>query len=101
MSLTVDAPVAVLAMALITLLTRCAGMVVMAWTPLSPRIERFLEAVSGSVLVALVAPAALSGGPAAQAAVLAAIAIMRFSRIAALAMVSGVLAAVAIRAAAG
>ena len=94
----VDTTTAVIAMALTTYATRIAGPVIMAWVPFSANVERFLEAVSGSVLVALIAPLALAGGVAAQGAVVAAVLAMFVQKNAAVAMVSGVVAAVAIRA---
>lgn len=58
----------IVAMALITYGTRVAGLWVMAFIPLTPRIEATLRALSGSVLVALVVPAAINGGNAYVAA---------------------------------
>ncbi len=48
-------------MTLATLCTRVGGVVLMSIVPMGPRVQRFLKALSGSVLVALVAPAMLSG----------------------------------------
>ncbi len=55
------AVVAILGMALVTYLSRVAGLWIMAFVPVSGRVERALKALSGSVLVALVVPAALAG----------------------------------------
>ena len=49
-------------MALVTLATRWGGVFVMAYVPIGPRVRRFIAAMSGSVLVAVLAPlAALPG----------------------------------------
>ena len=63
--------VVVLLMALVTLATRWGGVFVMSFVPISPPVERFIKAMSASVLVALLAPLFLTGGPATQAAMLA------------------------------
>lgn len=42
-------------MALVTALVRLAGPLIMRYVPLSPRVERFLEAMSVSVMAAIVA----------------------------------------------
>ncbi|GAJ76776.1 putative transmembrane protein [Vibrio sp. JCM 18905] len=47
----------IIAMALVTLITRWGGGVyVMSFIPISERVQRFITAMSGSVLVALLAP---------------------------------------------
>ena len=46
----------VLVMALVTLATRWGGVFVMAFVPISDRARQFITAMSGSVLVAIVAP---------------------------------------------
>jgi uncharacterized membrane protein len=51
----------VLVMALVTLATRWVGVFAMSWVPIGPRVRRFINAMSGSVLVALLAPLALEG----------------------------------------
>lgn len=56
------------AMALITYLTRVGGLWIMGFVSLTPRVEATLKALSGSVLVALVVPAAIHGGSAHVAA---------------------------------
>src|SRR3546814_283993 len=53
--------VAVLVMAVVTLATRWGGVYVMSFVPISNRVKRFIQAMSGSVLVALLAPIALTG----------------------------------------
>lgn len=56
--------IVVLVMALVTLATRWGGVFVMAFVPISDRVRQFITAMSGSVLVAIVAPIALQGTPA-------------------------------------
>lgn len=48
-------------MTLVTLATRWGGVYVMAFVPIGPRVRRFIAAMSGSVLVALLAPIAVNG----------------------------------------
>ena len=55
-------------MALVTLATRWGGVCIMAFVPIGPRVTRFVSAMSGSVLIALIAPMALGGDWAARAA---------------------------------
>ena len=52
---------AVAVMALVTLATRWGGVAAMAFVPLGARMRRFIAAMSGSVLVALLAPLAVQG----------------------------------------
>ncbi|HYG86029.1 MAG TPA: AzlD domain-containing protein [Azospirillum sp.] len=85
-------------MALVTYATRAGGLWLMVHVPLSPRIEAFLRYLSGSVLVALVVPAALQEGSAAWVAIAAAVLVMLATRRTVLAMVVGVLLAAAYRA---
>jgi uncharacterized membrane protein len=53
---------AILLASTLTLATRLSGPVVMAWLPMSPRIERFLQNLSLGVLAALVATMLARGG---------------------------------------
>jgi len=57
-------------MAVITLATRWGGVYLMAFVPLGPRTRRFIQAMSGSVLVALLAPMAVDGDMGARLALL-------------------------------
>ena len=61
----------VLVMALVTLATRWGGVFVMAFVPIGDRVRQFITAMSGSVLVAIVAPMALQGDAGARLALLA------------------------------
>lgn len=60
----------ILIMAAVTLATRWGGVFVMAFVPISHRVQRFISALSGSVLVALLAPLAVAGDNGARLALL-------------------------------
>lgn len=98
MGLSVDLPTALVAMALATYATRVGGVAIMMWIPLSRRVERFLEALSGSVLVALVVPMVLAGDLASQLALAAAAVTMLATRNAVAAIAAALLAVVILRA---
>lgn len=61
----------VLLMALVTLVTRWGGVYLMAYVPIGFRVKQFIGAMSGSVLVAILAPLAVQGDNAARLALLA------------------------------
>lgn len=63
--------VIVIVMTLVTLATRWGGVFVMSFVPISYRVQQFISAMSGSVLVALLAPLALNGDNGARLALLA------------------------------
>jgi uncharacterized membrane protein len=54
--------VAILGMAAVTYLTRVGGLWLMARIPTSGRLDPWLRALPGAVLISLVAPAALAAG---------------------------------------
>ncbi|MEZ5863213.1 MAG: AzlD domain-containing protein [Geminicoccaceae bacterium] len=85
-----DALLAIGAMAILTYATRAGGFLVMSMVPLSPRLEAFLRHLSGSVLVAIIFPAAVTSGPAAILAILAAVLVMHRTRNALFAMTAGI-----------
>lgn len=89
--------IAIVGMALVTYATRAGGLWLMVHVPLSPRVEAFLRYLSGSVLVALVVPAALREGPAAWVAVGVAVAVMLATRRTVPALLLGALAGAAYR----
>lgn len=60
--------IVVLVMALVTLATRLGGVFIMSLLPINERVRRFIRAMSGSVLVALLAPIALNGDTGARMA---------------------------------
>lgn len=57
-------------MALVTLVTRWGGVWIMSFVPFNNRIKAFIQGMSGSVLVAILAPVALTGSKGAQMALL-------------------------------
>lgn len=60
----------VLGMALVTLLVRFGGVFIMSLVPLGPRGEGFINAMAGSVLVAVLVPVAIEGDLGARLALL-------------------------------
>jgi len=60
----------VLVMAVVTLATRWGGIFVMSFVPINYRVQLFISAMSGSVLVALLAPLAVTGDNGARLALL-------------------------------
>lgn len=60
----------IIVMALVTLATRWGGVYVMSFVPLNGKIKNFIQAMSGSVLVAIIAPTAATGDRGAQMALL-------------------------------
>lgn len=61
----------ILVMAVVTLATRWGGLFIMSFVPIGPRVRRFISAMSSSVLVAVLAPQALTGDLGARLALLA------------------------------
>ncbi|SDF69345.1 AzlD family protein [Phytopseudomonas seleniipraecipitans] len=62
--------IVVAVMAVVTLATRWGGIFVMSFVPINTRTQQFINAMSGSVLVALLAPLALEGDSGARLALL-------------------------------
>jgi uncharacterized membrane protein len=60
----------ILVMALVTLVTRWAGVYIMSLVPIGGRIKLFIQAMSGSVLVAILTPMAVTGDNGARMALL-------------------------------
>ena len=88
-------------MALVTYATRIGGLWLLRLLPDSPRLQVWLRAIPGAVLVAIVAPTVLSGSPANLAAAAATVAIARLSGNTLLALIGGVACAAALRALGG
>jgi len=63
-------------MAVVTLVTRFGGVLVMSFIPISPRVESFINAMSGSVLIAILVPIAVEGDSGARLALVATAVIM-------------------------
>ncbi|WP_454564985.1 AzlD family protein [Pseudomonas sp. AIG] len=51
----------ILIMAVVTLATRWGGVFVMSFVPINYRVQQFISAMSGSVLIAVLAPLAVTG----------------------------------------
>ncbi len=60
----------ILIMAIVTLATRWGGVFVMSFVPINYRVQQFITAMSGSVLVAVLAPLAIEGDNGARLALL-------------------------------
>jgi uncharacterized membrane protein len=73
--------VAIGAMTLVTFLCRIAGVVVMSRVRLTPRIERGLRALPGSIILATILPVVIDNGLPAIIALSAAIVAMAVTRI--------------------
>ncbi len=67
---------AIVIMALATYLTRAGGVFVMSRVPIGPRVERFINAMAGSVLVAVITPMAVNGDWGARMALIATLLVM-------------------------
>jgi len=91
--------VALLVMAITTLLMRAGGFWLMGRVPLTPRVRRMLEALPGSIVAAIVLPVVAKIGPAAALAVAAAAAVMVLRRNEFLAVAAGVAVAILARSA--
>lgn len=72
--------VAILALALVTYLCRASGVVLMSRVRLTPRVERALRALPGSIVVATALPTGLSAGLPVLAGLAAAAAVMALTR---------------------
>lgn len=87
----------ILIMAIVTLATRWGGMLIMSYIPIGPRVQRFIHAMSGSVLIAILAPVALEGDHGARLALLSTFIVMLISRKPLIAISAGILAAAMFR----
>jgi len=68
--------IVILMMAGVTLLARFGGVWVMSVVPINRRVESFINAMSGSVLIAILVPVAVEGDVAARMALLATMLVM-------------------------
>lgn len=80
---------AIAGMTLVTFLCRISGVVLMSRVRITPRIERGLRALPGSIILATILPAALDSGWPAIAALGAAITVMAITRIDVLSLATG------------
>lgn len=88
---------AILAMALVTYATRAGGYWLMGAVSPSPRVVTALRAAPGALLVAMIAPKALAGGPAEIVSVAITALAMALSRNELVAIAAGVAAIAALR----
>jgi len=87
----------ILAMAAVTLATRWGGVFVMSFVPVGYRVKQFINAMSGSVLVALLAPMAVDGDNGARLALLTTAMVMLLLKKPLPAIAAGILAAALFR----
>jgi len=92
-----SALILVLVMAVVTLATRWGGVYLMSFVSISHRVKQFIGAMSGSVLVALLAPMALEGDNGARLALLTTAATMLLLKKPLAAITAGILAAALFR----
>lgn len=88
-----SAYIAIAIMSLVTLGTRLGGAFMMRFVTMSPRLSRFLEAMSASVLAAIVMTFLIHGGTRESVAVGVAIVVMMATRSAVYAMFAAMLSA--------
>ena len=81
--------VAIAAMALVTFLCRIAGVVIMNRVRITPRFERGLRALPGSIILATILPAVIDNGWPALVALGAAVVAMAVTRIDIVGLVAG------------
>lgn len=87
----------VLIMAVVTLATRWGGVFVMSFVPISFRVQQFISAMSGSVLVAILTPLAIEGDLSARMALLTTAIIMLMLKKPLPAIAGGILVAALLR----
>ena len=91
--------VAIVVMGVTTFLMRAGGFWMMSHVPLTPGVQRMLEALPGSIVAAIVLPAVVSVGPAAVLATATAAIVMAVRRNEFLAVAAGLVAAIIARSA--
>ncbi|MFT3717484.1 AzlD family protein [Pseudorhodoferax sp.] len=89
--------VIILVMAVVTLATRWGGIFVMSFIPIGRKMQQFIRAMSGSVLVALLAPLAMKGDNAARLALLVTATVMLLLKKPLPAIAAGIIAAALLR----
>jgi len=87
----------ILVMAVVTLATRWGGVFVMSFVPIGFRVQQFISAMSGSVLVAILTPLAIEGDTSARLALLTTAIIMLVLKKPLPAIAGGILVAAIIR----
>jgi uncharacterized membrane protein len=89
---------AIAAMALVTYAIRAGGFWLMGYVPLTRCVRSILNALPGSVIVAIILPLAVRGGTAATVSVITALVVMALRRNDLLAVICGVGVAAFVRA---
>ncbi|MEE4694911.1 AzlD family protein [Pseudomonas viridiflava] len=87
----------ILIMAIVTLATRWGGVFVMSFVPINYRVQQFINAMSGSVLVAVLTPMAITGDNGARLALLTTAIVMLTLRKSLPAIAAGILMAALFR----
>ncbi|MBP0949056.1 AzlD domain-containing protein [Pseudomonas alliivorans] len=87
----------ILIMAIVTLATRWGGVFVMSFVPINYRVQQFISAMSGSVLVAVLTPMAITGDNGARLALLTTAVVMLTLRKSLPAIAAGILMAALFR----
>lgn len=87
----------VLIMAVVTLATRWGGVFVMSFVPIGYRVQLFISAMSGSVLIAVLAPLAVTGDNGARLALLTTAGVMLLTKKPLAAITAGIVAAALFR----
>ena len=85
--------VVIVIMALVTLATRWGGVFIMSYIPLSDRVQRFIQAMSASVFIALIAPIMLETDMAGRLALITTFVLMLALKMPIIAMSLGILVA--------
>ncbi|KIU52161.1 MULTISPECIES: AzlD domain-containing protein [Pseudomonas] len=88
----------VVIMGLVTLATRWGGVFVMSFVPINYRVQQFISAMSGSVLVAVLTPLAVNGDNGARLALLSTAVVMLLVKKPLPAIAAGIVAAALVRA---
>lgn len=84
-------------MAIVTLATRWGGIFIMDFVPINDRVQQFINAMSGSVLIALLTPLAINGDVGAKLALLATAITMLVLKKPLIAIAAGIVVAALIR----
>lgn len=87
----------VLIMAVVTLATRWGGVFIMSFVPINYRVQQFIGAMSGSVLVAVLTPLAINGDTGARLALASTTVVMLLVKKPLPAIAAGILAAALFR----
>ena len=87
----------IVVMAVVTLATRWGGVFIMGFVPINDRVQQFISAMSGSVLIAVLTPLAINGDNGARFALLATAIIMLVFKKPLLAIGAGIIVAALIR----